>query len=142
MATCSAQAPPSAPFVRQRMSGDRSQQQWLAALAVMQHCNMVARRGQSRRSRATGRRRARILNRDVSLMMIRREVPSLAAFGVRIASASSFSSRSLLEGEIANGESLHIVASDTGTHPLDLEPRPQGTGGGTAGRGETPHRNL
>ena len=69
-------------FVRQpeRMSGDRLpvQPQWLVALAVMQRCRMVVRHGQPRRSRATGRRRARTLRlnrRDVS---IRREVPPLS----------------------------------------------------------------
>ena len=100
-ATYSAQAPPSGPFVRQWMSGDQSQLRRLAA--VMQRCEMVARRGQSRRSRATGRRRAPTRS-DVSLMMFRRGMSPLSR---RLGCASLAPALfppwlSLLEGELAD----------------------------------------
>ena len=61
-------------------------------------------RGQSRRSRATGRRRARTLNRDVSLMMIRRDVPPLSRrLGCASLALALFPPWfSLLEGELAD----------------------------------------
>ena len=100
-ATCSAQAPPSGHFVRQRKSGDQLQLQRLAA--VRQCSGTVARRGQSRRSQATDRHRAPTRS-DVSLMMIRREISPLSwRLGCASLAPALFPPwLSLLEGELAD----------------------------------------